>query len=66
MMEWISVEERLPEDDYTDVLAWNGRLARVAYIHETEGWCYSETCYPRSDVTHWMPLPEPPTQQPEE
>ena len=58
--EWISVEDRLPFD-YTTVLI-RGGCAR--YCSETELW-YSEmgNAYNREiqwEVTHWMPLPEPP------
>lgn len=78
-MEWISVKERLPEDDEritmhdfkymkgTKVLVFNG-VAKVdnrinVYndlnffgLKNTSGWVW-ENC---EEVTHWMPLPEPP------
>ena len=58
---WISVKERLPEnnqwalclmkDGYFRVFQWN-------YID----WMWNDTneWYREEDVTHWMPLPEPP------
>ena len=68
--EWISVEERLPEDD-GDVLAIVSGYPTsnitledvlvVAAFCEGEGWYIEE--YPDWDnpiITYWMPLPEPP------
>lgn len=68
--DWISVEDRLPEDD-GDVLAIVSGYPTpnitledvlvVAAFCEGEGWYIGE--YPDWDnpiITHWMPLPEPP------
>ena len=68
--DWISVEERLPEDD-GDVLAIVSGYPTpnitledvlvVAAFCEGEGWYIEE--YPDWDnpiITYWMPLPEPP------
>ena len=68
--DWISVEDRLPEDD-GDVLAIvsgyptpNITLADVMVVAafcKGEGWYIGE--YPDWDnpiITYWMPLPEPP------
>lgn len=68
-MEWISVKDRLPENHD----AW--RLVRYLIYSEkdgialgnyktNDGW-YAESCsdwhrYQILNVTHWMPLPEPP------
>ena len=58
-MEWISVKDRLPDlekaDDYIVV-----RKGNV----ETANWCYDSGrgfWYDYLGITHWMPLPEPPT-----
>lgn len=68
--EWISVEERMPEDD-GDLLAIvsgyptpNITLENVIVVAAycgSEGWYVNE--YPEWEdptVTYWMPLPEPP------
>ena len=70
--EWISVEDRMPEiDEFVLVLrAWDGKLSQCVdklELHhdceEPEGkqdwydFLYSHIC----EVTHWQPLPEPPT-----
>lgn len=58
MKDWISVEDRLPERqssvivfDHMDVVSakWD-RLEKRFYISNY-----------LNNVTHWMPLPEPPT-----
>lgn len=58
-MEWISVKDRLPEED-TWVLVYSrqGRYTnlKVDYIH---GGKWFHSFY----VTHWMPLPEPPKEE---
>lgn len=68
--DWISVEDRLPEDD-GDVLAIASGYPTpnitledvmvIAAFYEGEGWYIEE--YPDWDdpiITHWMQLPEPP------
>lgn len=60
--EWISVEEALPEaeDDSCSscVQVTDGRGVSIAY------WCNFDPGYwsytGLEDITHWMPLPEPP------
>lgn len=53
---WISVKDRLPEheDDYL-VCFDDGFIAITFY--KKNGW---ELWADSGDVTHWMPLPEPP------
>ena len=62
---WISVEERLPEEcdiylahvmhsyNKEDLYA----LVCVEYFNPEDGWSSLSDLY---EVTHWMPLPEPP------
>jgi hypothetical protein len=68
---WISVEERLPEID-TNVLAafvedGKQRVSEVLFADYSDvdeppkpEWCGDYGRIARADVTHWMPLPEPP------
>ena len=61
-MEWISVRDRLPEDQVEVLVATRskngvrnidkGYLAIDHFIHRG-----------RAEVTHWMPLPEPPKEE---
>lgn len=76
MDNWISVEERLPENDarikkHIDadfecltVLVYNGVVKQTNRyfckkskfgLPKTDGWVWA-SC----NVTHWMPMPEPP------
>ena len=67
-MDWISVKDRLPEKNksvigwYKDnpfskfcpeVVSWNGK-----------GWVFVYGRRYVTAVTHWMPLPEPPKEEP--
>jgi hypothetical protein len=57
-MEWIKVEDRLPKENETVIVAWPEHCA-LAYMRDN-------LFYPAHPapwtlpVTHWMPLPELP------
>ena len=61
--EWISVEDRLPEED-GEYLTWNGLIYYLIWFNASLGlWNVSEdgdTSTAIRGVTHWMPLPEAP------
>ena len=59
-VQWISVEDKLPEA-HRLVLAWDGenREKLLAAYQEGGQWCGIEV-QADSNITHWMPLPEPP------
>lgn len=71
MPRWISVEERLPEDD-ANVLVYaignneNSCIAMTSYTHNLhgfhiEGWRSPwQYFFCEHKITHWMYLPEPP------
>lgn len=62
MSEWISVDDRLPKSSYETVIACQSRNNIMAIGRFKDGvfrtgsgamdWV--------AEVTHWMPLPEPP------
>lgn len=68
---WISVNDRLPEEDYFEnndlIVSANENGENIVYADiyykygrfntkcHTYGWLYK-----LDNVTHWMPLPEPP------
>lgn len=67
--EWISVKDRLP-DFFDEVIVYYNcgykSLVSTAWrrLGDNGGWIWdSRMSYPEElvDVTHWMPLPEPPT-----
>ena len=64
VQEWISVKDRLPEaGEYVVCIAKRNPFSRfmpmVARI-EKNGWVNPITEQYISEVTHWMPIPQPP------
>lgn len=64
IQEWISVEKKLPvitQEVLINVGTGFVTLGHVSskYLDESE-WRYSNGNIVSSNVTHWMPLPEPP------
>lgn len=74
-MEWISVKDRLPEFDKRVLALDASKEVAILRLHSVTGrktadgdsistdW-YEQTSYDTyyENVTHWMPLPEPPKQ----
>ena len=60
--QWIPVTERLPEEWVTVLVNTKFGFIATAYIDITGKWRIAETreFMERRDITHWMPLPEPP------
>ena len=66
--EWVSVEERLPEESDGMVLFTNGKAVTSGYRNHMFRMSGEEGIYAPAirkgggymRVTHWMPLPEPP------
>jgi hypothetical protein len=66
---WISVEDRLPEEN-ADVLIYRGGfIGDLMNVYTYKGhneWEDEYGYWSRTDdegITHWMPLPEPPTEK---
>lgn len=60
--EWISIKDRLP-DDSREVLIHNAEYREPLmiigwYSHDFKSWVSYDV--DNLEVTHWMPLPEPP------
>lgn len=58
-MRWIPVEERLPKPQENPVIACDYTGVCSAWYSPTMGWQY-RTGLSGVDITHWMPLPQPP------
>ena len=61
---WISVEDRLPEKNQA-VLGWYKDNPFAGYTYEVvswngKGWVFVYAQRYVTNVTHWMPMPEPP------
>ena len=59
MSEWISVEDKLPED-MVEVLAYAGEEMAVAYLSRGQWESEDQWLFVDYVITHWMPLPPPP------
>lgn len=64
---WISVSDALPEQvngsDSGNVLVFTAPLGSMYvafYIYEERIWCEGHQCEEIGNITHWMPLPQPP------
>ena len=73
MSDWISVDDRLPEPESDEVFIYprpdlHGTVFTACYCHHKDKglvwWTDFHNGYDYEDffpeVTHWMPLPEPP------
>ena len=75
--QWISVKERLPEQDGNYLVSvklsygscpWYVCIAAYRHVHPDSFGCFGiikekEKQMYRGAVTHWMPLPEPPKEE---
>lgn len=66
-MDWISVKDRLPKDQKS-VLIVNGHgVIKMASLWKKKSnewvWLFNGEFKYFNDITHWMPLPEPPKEE---
>lgn len=62
---WVSVKDRLPEDDGPVIAVYHFKGNTVRYISTLSYFCFDPQPHWQHEstglvVTHWMPLPEPP------
>ena len=63
VQEWISVDDRLPEDGVRVLAAHDDGVVRIGICRGCFPAVMSkkhEKAFGFAEVTHWMPLPEPP------
>ena len=60
--EWISVKDRLPKvkDDVLIYDSHHRNIYKAWYIGDIDVWFSNEYLPQFINITHWMPLPEPP------
>ena len=60
---WISVKERLPKLHFSVICFLNGHASEMQCTrhHDRLRWYYPASGEYDDGVTHWMPLPAPPT-----
>ncbi len=64
-MDWINVKNQMPEPmEWVLGYTATGRYEVVRYDHIMDDWdrVISNYCLSKGSVTHWKPLPEPPTE----
>lgn len=60
MPKWISVNERLPENQFIVLAYVHHSYELVRWNEYEEIWEHEFGWFNKDEVTHWMPLPEPP------
>ena len=60
-MQWVRVKENLPKLKERVLLFDNGGFGVLTGRRGTAGWYLEGELDHNSNITHWMPLPPPPT-----
>ena len=63
MSDWIGVSEKLPELLVRVILFDANGLGAISGRRSSIGWYLEGTFDENANITHWMPLPEPPMEQ---
>lgn len=66
MCEWVSVKDRLPEV-WRIVLAYDAPTNNISFAFRergSENFVNCDSGYYLNKVTHWMPRPKPPKEEP--
>ena len=62
-MNWIKIGEKYPEENEYVLAVDNGDIYMLQYAVDDKGIMHFwdvDGVYTKHNVTHWMPLPEPP------
>ena len=59
-MEWISVKDRLPNHDGTYLVYLQTTVYSQVFVTTFDSYLGE---FPHKSVTHWMPLPKPPSNE---
>lgn len=58
---WVSVKERLPEDEDECIVGMEGKWIGIGWYHgSNEKWVVDGESYVNGYVTHWMAIPDLP------
>ena len=69
MSKWISVKDRLPDEDEKILFLTNNKQYRLGkrmckyWVCDNDASSNSAVAYITSEITHWMSLPEPPKEE---
>jgi len=65
MRKWISVEERLPDEDMRVLCYCRGNQYDICHFQKRRNTWFDRSwnCYRQGYVTHWMPLPDQPKEE---
>ena len=61
MVEWISIKDKKPKIGQHIIGLWHHGKEYTHYESNISSWIYQKK--DNGNLTHWMPLPEPPKQE---